>query len=102
MDDEYSPEKRAELQSFYEGSMKNYKEGEIVTGVIVSMTEDSFLVDIGFKSEGFINRNEFPDKGAEIKIGDEVQVFLDKTEDNDGQVVLSKEKANRIKMWKNL
>ncbi len=100
LDDEYSPEKRAELQSFYEGSMKNYKEGEIVTGVIVSMTEDSFLVDIGFKSEGFINRNEFPDKGAEIKIGDEVQVFLDKTEDNDGQVVLSKEKANRIKMWK--
>ncbi len=100
LDEEYSPEKRAEFQSFYESSMKNYKEGEIVTGVIVGMSEDSFLVDIGFKSEGFINRNEFPDKGAKLKINDEVQVFLDKTEDNDGQVVLSKEKANRIKMWK--
>ncbi len=100
LDEEYSPEKKAELQSLYEGSMKNYKEGEIVTGVIAGITGDSFLVDIGFKSEGFINRNEFPDKGAELKVGDEVQVFLDKTEDNDGQVVLSKEKANRIKMWK--
>ncbi len=99
LDEEYSPEKRAELQSFYESSMKNYKEGEIIAGIIVSITEDSFLVDIGFKSEGFVNRNEFPGKGAELKVGDEVQVFLDKTEDNDGQVVLSKEKANRIKMW---
>ncbi|MDP7554983.1 MAG: S1 RNA-binding domain-containing protein, partial [Nitrospinota bacterium] len=99
LDEEYSPEKRAELQSFYESSMKNYKEGEIIAGIIVSITEDSFLVDIGFKSEGFVNRNEFPGKGAELNVGDEVQVFLDKTEDNDGQVVLSKEKANRIKMW---
>ena len=99
LDDEYSSQKRAELQSLYENSMKNYKEGEIVDGVIVGMSEESFLIDIGFKSEGFINRNEFPDKGAALKEGDKVQVFLDKTEDKDGQVVLSKEKANRIKMW---
>lgn len=96
---EYSPEKMAELESFYEKSLKNYKEGEVVSGVIVGISDDSFLVDIGFKSEGFIARNEFPNKGSDLKIGDQVEVFLDKTEDNDGQVVLSKEKANRIKMW---
>ncbi len=101
-DAEYSPEEKAEFESLYESSMKNYKEGEIIAGTVVSITDESFLVDIGFKSEGFIDRSEFPGKGSDIKVGDEVEVFLDKTEDNDGQIVLTKEKANRIKMWKNV
>lgn len=98
-DEEYSPEKMAELQSFYDSSIKNFKEGEIVTGVVVSINDDHVLIDVGFKSEGLIKRNEFQNNARELNVGDEVEVLLDQTEDNDGQIVLSKEKANRIKVW---
>lgn len=98
-DESYSLEERAELESFYESSMKNYKVGQIITGVIVSISGDSFLIDIGFKSEGYIKRSEFPNYGKDLKVSDQVEVLLDQTEDKDGQIVLSKEKANKIKIW---
>ena len=56
-------------------------------------------MDVGYKSEGFIALHEFPHQGRDLKVGDEVDVFLETAEDNEGQVVLSKEKANRIKVW---
>lgn len=98
-DESYSLEERAELESFYESSMKNYKVGEVITGIIVNVNNDSFLVDIGFKSEGYIKRSEFPNYGNDLKVSDQVEVLLDQTEDKDGQIVLSKEKANKIKIW---
>jgi len=97
--EEYSPEEKEELESFYESSLKNFKAGQIVPGAIVGSNQDSFLIDIGFKSEGFIKRSEFPNNGEGLKIGDEVEVLLDRTEDKNGQIVLSKEKANKIKIW---
>jgi len=57
------------------------------------------LVDVGYKSEGMIDLDEFPDQGRHLQVGEEVDVLLEEKEDSEGQVILSKEKANRIKIW---
>src|SRR3972149_1187340 len=91
-----------EVERLYEDSMKSFKEGDIVKGRIVGISEDSITVDIGFKSEGSISRNEFPHRGKNLKVGDEITVMLDRVEDKNGQIVLSKEKADKIKVWENV
>jgi small subunit ribosomal protein S1 len=90
---------QTEMERLYEDSMKHIREGEIVSGKIVRIEKDTVLVDIGYKSEGAISLHEFDDAGKNLQVGDMVDVFLDNKEDNDGFVVLSKEKANRIKLW---
>lgn len=92
-------ENHKEVEQLYEDSIKSFKEGEIIKGKIVSINEDTITVDIGFKSEGTIAKNEFPNRGGNLKIGDEITVSLEKIEDKNGQVVLSKEKADKIKVW---
>lgn len=103
-DDEAPADKSAqeEMVELYEHSMKHIQEGEIIRGHIVGLEKDVVLVDVGFKSEGSISREEFPDRGKELKVGDEIDVYLETTEDNDGLVVLSKEKALKIKIWDEL
>ena len=64
-----------DIEKLYEESLKNFKEGEIVTGYIIKIDNDSVLVDVGFKSEGLININEFPQKGKNLKVGTKVDVF---------------------------
>jgi small subunit ribosomal protein S1 len=91
-----SPEELAQL---YEESLKHIQEGEIVRGRIVQIERDAVLVDVGYKSEGIIDLEEFPDHGRDLQIGEEVDVLLEEKEDREGQVILSKEKANRIKVW---
>ena len=91
-----SPE---ELERLYEESLKHIQEGEIVRGRIVQIDRDVVLVDVGYKSEGIIDLAEFPDYGRNLQVGQEVDVLLEEKEDREGQVVLSKEKANRIKIW---
>jgi len=59
-------------------------------------------IDVGFKSEGNIHLHEFSNNGQDLSVGDEVEVFLERSEDNEGNVVLSKEKANKIKLWDEL
>ncbi len=78
------------------------KDGEIVNGTIVGFESDFILVDVGYKSEGLVPRLEFPSRGSELNIGDPVEVFVENCEDEDGVLVLSKEKANRIKIWDEL
>ena len=78
------------------------KDGEIVNGTIVGFESDFILVDVGYKSEGLVPRLEFPSRGSELIIGDPVEVFVENCEDEDGVLVLSKEKANRIKIWDEL
>ena len=77
------------------------REGEIVTGTVVQVGRDSVVVDIGGKSEGVIPRNEFAGTGGEInvKAGDKVDVFIESRENDDGLVTLSKEKADKMKVW---
>jgi small subunit ribosomal protein S1 len=96
LNDVGSPE---ELERLYEESLKHIQEGEIVRGRIVQIDRDAVLVDVGYKSEGIIDLAEFPDYGRDLQVGQEVDVLLEEKEDREGQVILSKEKANRIKIW---
>jgi small subunit ribosomal protein S1 len=96
LNDVGSPE---ELERLYEESLRHIQEGEIVRGRIVKIDRDAVLVDVGYKSEGIIDLAEFPDYGRDLQVGQEVDVLLEEKEDREGQVILSKEKANRIKIW---
>lgn len=90
---------REELEQLYEESLRHIQEGEIVRGRVVHIGRDSVLVDVGYKSEGIIDLDEFPEQGRYLQVGEEVDVLLEEKEDSEGQVILSKEKANRIKVW---
>ena len=77
------------------------KEGEIVQGTVVAVQRDAVIIDIGGKSEGMISASEFAGPGGEItvKAGDRVDVFIESRENDDGLVTLSKEKADKMKVW---
>jgi small subunit ribosomal protein S1 len=77
------------------------REGEIVVGTVVQVGRDAVIVDIGGKSEGVIPRSEFAGTSGEItvKAGDKVDVFIESRENDDGLVTLSKEKADKMKVW---
>jgi len=103
--EELSPEDQAaykEMEEYYESSLKKFKEGEIIQGRVIHLTKDNVTVDVGFKSEGVISLREFSSSEKALELGDEIEVFLERSEDNDGIVVLSKEKANKIKIWEKL
>ena len=76
-------------------------EGEIVKGIIVSVHKDHVLVDVGFKSEGMVPLNEFPMVNGQpsVKPGDSVDVLVESRENDNGLIVLSKEKADKLKIW---
>jgi small subunit ribosomal protein S1 len=88
----------AELLSLYEETMGNLSEGEIVRGTVLSVGEKDVLVDIGFKSEGVINASEFPDL-SQVKPGEKIEVYLERMENDDGLVVLSKQRADFLRVW---
>jgi len=86
------------MEEALKGSAVGFKPGEIVKGRIIEVRAKEALVDIGYKSEGSINGNEFDDIKT-VKVGDEIDVLIEKLEDKDGMVVLSKEKAEFKKNW---
>ena len=90
-----------QLVALYDESMRHLEEGEIVTGTIVGITDNDVIVDVGYKSEGLIPLDEFADGPGrpEIEVGSEVEVLLEKTEDQEGHVLLSKRKAERLRVW---
>jgi len=87
----------AELQALMAGSFKDLRENSIVKGHIIDIKPQVVLVDIGYKSEGVIPSSEFEDE--DIQIGDEVEVLLEKLENDEGMVVVSKEKAAHKQNW---
>ena len=91
-----------EMEKYFSESLHQFKEGQVVQGTVIELAKGMATIDIGFKSEGAINLHEFPNNGQDMSVGDEVEVFLERSEDNDGNVVLSKEKANKIKLWDEL
>jgi small subunit ribosomal protein S1 len=95
---EYSDEDLSNFQRLYEDTLTEFVEGQLVTGKISAINEKEVAVDIGFKSEGVIPLDEFLDPKA-IKIGDDIEVFLDNVEDKEGQLVLSKKKADFMRVW---
>ncbi len=92
------------LEKSYAGKSELIMEGEIVKGKVIDITHDSVIVDFGFKSEGTVPLSEFAGPGNEvgIKVGDEVEVYLESAECEDGLAVLSKEKADALKIWDRL
>ena len=95
---EYSEAEFNEMMELYEETLETIKQGEIVMGTVRSIHDGTVVVDIGFKSEGAISLSEFGDPPA-IEEGDEVEVFLESIEDQEGQVVLSKTKADFMRVW---
>ena len=104
-EEKFSPEDQAawdEMEEYFSESLHQFKEGQVILGTILELAKGMATVDVGFKSEGTINLSEFPKNGQDLSVGEEVEVFLERVEDNDGNVVLSKEKANKIKLWDTL
>jgi small subunit ribosomal protein S1 len=93
-----------EMREIYEESLRDILEGDIVKGTILEVRDDVAMVDIGYKSEGLISLREFRGPSGEItvKVGDVVDVYLEQREDTDGLIVLSREKAEKIKIWEEL
>ncbi|MDB9723026.1 S1 RNA-binding domain-containing protein, partial [Candidatus Marinimicrobia bacterium] len=94
VEEEVSPED----QERYLSTFSDISEREIITGRVIGMNEKEVLIDIGFKSEGIISRNEFKED-ALPEVGEKLDVFLEKMEDESGKTVLSKEKADFFRRW---
>jgi small subunit ribosomal protein S1 len=94
---------RAALAALYEETFKNLEEGTITEGRVVALTKDKVIVDIGYKSEGMIPNDQFSTEELQnIKVDDRFQVYIEECEDADGNLVLSKEKADKMKIWEEL
>jgi small subunit ribosomal protein S1 len=104
VDIEIGSEEYAQLLEMYDQSLRTLGEGEVVRGRVLRISGSEVIVDIGYKSEGIIELEEFmgPDGQPHVLIGEEIDVLLEKTENKDGYVVLSKEKAEKMKVWEEI
>src|SRR5437867_3326520 len=99
--EEYSSDEIAKMTELYEGTLSNIEEGEIVKSKVLRVTDTAVILDVGFKSEGAVPIDEFKDPKS-LKEGDEVEVFLEHLEDQEGAVVLSKKKADFMRVWEKI
>src|SRR3954471_6936126 len=100
-EDEYSADEYEAMLEMYDDTLSNIEEGEIVKARVLRVTDKAVILDLGFKSEGAVTRDEFKDPDS-LQIGDEVEVFLENLEDEDGVVVLSKKKADFLRVWEKI
>jgi small subunit ribosomal protein S1 len=99
------PEKidRQTLAALYDETFKNIEEGTITEGRVIDIQRDRVVVDIGYKSEGMIPADQFsPEELEHLSVNDPVQVYIEQCEDADGNLLLSKEKADKMKVWEDL
>ncbi len=90
------------LEEAYDNSLKAFTDGEIVKGSVVDVTRDEVMIDIGFKSEGYIPASEFDTAENDlpsVQVGDEIDVYIVRREDSEGQIVLSKKIADQTLVW---
>jgi len=87
------------MEDWFTQELSDFEEGEVVQGRVVQVRGGEVLVDVGYKSEGTIPLEEFTRSGTMPKVGDEIEVYLEAKEDNDGLIVLSKDRADKIKVW---
>src|SRR3989449_887487 len=99
--EEYSADEIAKMTELYEGTLSNIEEGEIVKSKVLRVTDTAVILDVGFKSEGAVPIDEFKDARS-LKEGDVVEVFLEHLEDQEGAVVLSKKKADFMRVWERI
>ena len=97
-------EEGEDFQRLYEGSQTTIEEGQILKGTVIDITPDHVTVDVGYKSEGQIPIREFlkRDKKVDVKIGDRIDVLLEKKENGEGFLILSKEKADKVTVWRDV
>jgi len=100
-EDELSSDEFEAMMEMYNGTLASIEEGEIVKSRVLEIRENLVVLDIGFKSEGTIPLEEFKDM-PELKVGDEVEVLLEHLEDSEGSVVLSKKKADFMRVWEKI
>lgn len=98
---EYPKEEYEFLTGLYNKTLSKVKEGDIISGRILDVTEKEVIVDIGFKSEGVVPLDEF-DNIDDIKPGDNVEVYLESIEDISGQLILSKRRADFVRVWESV
>jgi small subunit ribosomal protein S1 len=97
----YSEQEREEMARIYGDTLTQIDEKEVVTGTVVGINERDVILNIGFKSDGLVPVSEFRDV-PNLKIGDEVQVYIEEQENANGQLVLSRRKAKIVKAWENI
>ena len=92
-----------DMQKLYDQTFQGIDEGSIITGMVVAIRPDCVLVDVGYKSEGSLPISEFSSRELQnLKIGDSIAVYIQEREDSDGNISLSKEKADRRKIWERI
>jgi len=98
---EEQEESMEDLLDIYESSLKKFEEGQVVTGTVISVARDMVLVDVGYKSEGQISIQEFIDEegNIDVNIGDEFEVMIEVWDEEEETVLLSHEKAKKVKVW---
>lgn len=97
-DDKYSDKEQKELEEMYDETLTSIQEQDVIDGKIVSITSREVVVDIGYKSDGVISMSELKYRD-DLKVGDEVEVFIESQEDRNGQLVLSHKKARALRAW---
>ena len=96
--DDYSEEERVQMEKLYEETLTEIEEKEVVSGRVVGISDRDVILNIGFKSDGLISASEFRDI-PDLKIGDEVEVYIEEQENANGQLVLSRKKAKIVQAW---
>tara|TARA_B110000046_G_scaffold108222_1_gene115551 strand:- start:297 stop:2447 length:2151 start_codon:yes stop_codon:yes gene_type:complete len=97
-DDKYSDEDQKQMEEMYDETINSISEQDVIDGEVVSITPREVVVNIGYKSDGIITKSELRYKD-DLKIGDQVEVFIESQEDRNGQLVLSHRKARALRAW---
>jgi small subunit ribosomal protein S1 len=97
----YSKSEREDMAQLYEGTLSTITEGEVVKATVVGVSARDVILNIGFKSDGLVSASEFRDI-KDLKVGDEVEVYIEEQEDSNGQLVLSRKKAKIVSAWENI
>ncbi len=99
--EEYSEDELQQLTKLYDESFRDITEGEIITGKIVAINDDNVVIDVGFKSDGTIPKVEFT-ATDDLRVGAEVDIVIESVEDEEGNLVLSKKRADFLKIWERI
>jgi len=93
-----------DFKTLYEDSLKTIEEGQILRGTVVEITPDHVTVDVGYKSEGQIPMQEFlkRNRNVDVKVGDQIEVLIEKKDSEEGLLILSKEKADKVTIWRDV
>jgi small subunit ribosomal protein S1 len=97
----YSSAEKAEMEKMYDSTLTQVQEKQVVKGIVVGIVERDVILNIGFKSDGLVSVSEFRDM-PDLKVGDEVEVYIETQESTDGQLILSRRKAKILTAWDNI